>query len=460
MAHDVFIGYASAQQDIARQIADKCKASGVRCWMAPFSVRSAAVWTDAITEAITSSRLMLALISEGANKSLEMEREVSEAVKAGIPILPVRVENLLPSPRLRYWLGDNHWFDAFERPFAQRYNKLANTVKMLLSGERILRQTANTASSSAPSSRTARPGEAPATYDLQSLKVNLNQEAGPPPDRPGRYDVRMNSQRPGCLILLIDQSGSMNKRIAGTDIPKRQAVADAVNGLLYQAVIRATADEGVRHRFDIGVLGYGIGEEGVKSAFGKDLAPINEIAEIAKPPQRRVVYQPDGHGGVVEQAIELPIWFEPVASGQTLMYAAFQRALIAAKGWTRQHQDSFPPIVINITDGGFTEKDPTPLVFEIQELTTEGGNSLVFNCHISETDGAVVMYPGPSAAATFDKRMRQLYEMSSMLPELMSQRARQRGYNVEPGARGYVLHADAATLIEFLDIGGTRAMDL
>ncbi len=48
----------------------------------------------------------------------------------------------------------------------------------------------------------------------------------------------MNSQRPGCFILLVDQSGSMNYKIAGTMIPKRQAVADAVNSLLYEAVLR------------------------------------------------------------------------------------------------------------------------------------------------------------------------------------------------------------------------------
>ena len=180
---------------------------------------------------------------------------------------------------------------------------------------------------------------------------------------------------------------------------------------------------------------------------------------MAKPPQRRVVHRPDGQGGTVEEVAELPVWFEPVARGQTLMYAAFERALSAARTWTSTHPTSFPPIIINITDGGFTGKDPTPLVIEIQELCTQAGNALVFNCHISETEGAVVMYPGPKRAAGFAKRMRQLYEMSSVLPDLMRRRASEQGYEVEPGARGYVLHADAASLYDFLEIGGTHAVD-
>jgi hypothetical protein len=461
MAHDVFISYSSAQRALAFEVTERFETNNVRCWIAPRNIPGGVVWIDAIMSAITSSRLMLTLLSQNANKSEMVLRELIHAIKTGIPILPVRVENVPPAPRLEFLLAQTHWFDAFDRPPAQCFDELTATVGTLLSGAAVARPAGESGLLPAPSVRSSTPRQTTKPVDLQSLQVEVDLPAElPPVAHVGRYDVPMNSQRPGCFILLVDQSGSMNRRIAGTAIPKRQAVADAVNSLLYEAVLRATADEGVRHRFDIGVLGYGVGEDGVQSPFGKDLAPINEIAEMAKPPQKRVIQRPDGHGGVVEKTIQLPTWFEPVAKGQTMMYAAFERALMAARTWTAQHPKSFPPIVINVTDGGFTGKDPTPLVLEIQELTTEAGNALVFNCHVSETEGAVVMYPGPSTAASFEKRMRQLYEMSSVLPAPMRQRARERNYDVEPDARGYVLHADAARLIDFLEIGGTRAMDL
>jgi Mg-chelatase subunit ChlD len=473
MAHEVFISYASAQEAIARQVAEKCKADGVRCWMAPDDIVSGTVWVDAIMDAIKSSQLLLVLLTADAINSPHVDREVYQAVEARIPILPVRIEDLPLSPRMKFWLGETHWFDAFNRPPARRYDELTANIKKLLSGMTV--HSAPAASSGvqpaplAPATRPAKAGKtakagkrakATKTVDLQSLQAKGDPKAEPPAEHVGHYGARMDSQRPGCFILLVDQSGSMNKRFAGTTIPKRQSVADAVNILLYQAVLRATAENGVRHRYDIGVLGYGIGEEGVQSAFGTDLAPIDEIATMPKPPQARVVYQPDGRGGVVEREIELPIWLEPAAKGKTLMYEAFQRALEAAREWTSQHKDSFPPIIINITDGGFTKNDPTPLVFEIQELTTEAGNALVFNCHISEEQREVVMYPGPSRAENFEKRMRQLYEMSSVLPEPMRKRALEKGYNAEEGARGYVFNADAASLYDFLEIGGTRAMEI
>jgi hypothetical protein len=279
---------------------------------------------------------------------------------------------------MSYMLSDTHWYDALDRP----YHELTDTVKILLGGGMVAR---SASSPDEPMASVIRPpGEETAvSVNLDSLQVDVLPPESPP-EPAGRYTAPMNSQRPGCFIVLVDQSGSMNRRIAGTDIPKRQAVADAVNSLLYEAVLSATADDGVRHRFDIAVLGYGVGEQGVQSAFDQDLTPIGEIAQIARPPQKRV----------------------------------------------------------NITDGGFTEKDPTPLVYAIQELCTEAGNALIFNCHISDSEGLVTMYPGPQEAATFERRMRQLYEMSSVLPEPVRERAIERGYSVEPGARGYVLNAD------------------
>lgn len=250
----------------------------------------------------------------------------------------------------------------------------------------------------------------------------------------------------------------MNRHIAGTTIPKRMAAADMVNSLIWDARLSSTMAIGVSHRFDIGVIGYGAGEGSVQSAFEKAVVPVDEIAELARPPQGRFVHPSDWPGNARQQAADLPIWLEPTAQGQAVMRAAFERALAVAGTWTRQHPMSFPPIVINITGGTFTGKSPAPLVSEITGVATQEGNALVFNCHISEAENAVIAYPGPSSATSFSKRMRQLYQMSSVLPEPMRQEARHRGYELDPGARGYVLNA-YINIIDFLP-QGTRPMSL
>jgi hypothetical protein len=143
-----------------------------------------------------------------------------------------------------------------------------------------------------------------------------------------------------------------------------------------------------------------------------------------------------------------------------MMRAAFERGLAVAKTWIGQHPGSFPPMVVNITGGSFVGMSPAPLASEIRELTTQDGNALVFNCHISDTEDMAVMYPGPSSAINFKRRMRQLYEMSSVLPYAMHETARYRGYDLDPGARGYLLNEDITSIFNLIETGTRVARDL
>jgi hypothetical protein len=161
----------------------------------------------------------------------------------------------------------------------------------------------------------------------------------------------------------------------------------------------------------------------------------------------------DGEGGTIQLHEDMPIWFEPFAKGKTLMRAAFERALAIVDAWTAEHKDSFPPIVLHVTDFGYTDEDPAPMVRALQDRSTDAGSVLVFNCHLSESEGQAVSYPSAAEAEGFSKRARFLYEMSSQLPEPMRQEALTLGYEVEMGAHGYVLNADLTSLVDFLDIG-------
>lgn len=277
-----------------------------------------------------------------------------------------------------------------------------------------------------------------------------------PPAQQGTYSAEISRQNPGCLIFLVDQSGSMKEPIAGGSGEKKQVVADAINRLLYNSVLRCTKEDGVRPYFDVGVWSYG-GAGEVSSSFSSDLLSIRDIAERPKRTEVKQRRVPDGAGGTFTEDFQLPVWFDPVANGTTPMYAAFNTALGPLRNWLSQHQRSFPPIVINLTDGAYSDQSPLPLAWEMMQMSTADGNVLVFNCHISELEGVSVPFPGATQAAALKDLARELYEMSSPLPSAMSRAAQAKGYQVEAGARGYAFNADLVTMIDFLDIG-TRAI--
>ena len=104
---------------------------------------------------------------------------------------------------------------------------------------------------------------------------------------------------------------------------------------------------------------------------------------------------------------------EPVAKGRTPMKAALQMAHRLAAAWCRKHPSSFPPIVINITDGEATDATAEELLCvadRLKSLGTDDGSLLLFNIHVNakpSQEEAVVKWPADVSTLP-DSRNAQL----------------------------------------------------
>ena len=84
--------------------------------------------------------------------------------------------------------------------------------------------------------------------------------------------------------------------------------------------------------------------------------------------------------------------------------------------------------------------------------TTEDGHVLFFNCYLSATPADPVLFAG-NAKQMPDECARQLFEMSSVLPESIVRSARWNGQDIEPNARGMAVNADMVYLLRFINMG-------
>ena len=85
-------------------------------------------------------------------------------------------------------------------------------------------------------------------------------------------------------------------------------------------------------------------------------------------------------------------------------------------------------------------------------LTSEDGNVLLFNAHVSSAPARPIEYPdGPQGLP--DDYSKLLFRMSSILPEKLLAAARNEGIMVTPKSRGFVFNADLVAVIRFMDIG-------
>jgi TPR repeat protein len=132
MAHDVFISHSARDKPSADAVCARLESRGIRCWIAPRDIRPGMTWGTAIVEAIDHARVMLLVFSSHANGSPQITREVERAVNKGLVVMPVRVEDVVPSGDLEYFLGTPHWLDAITEPFAQHLDYIADSAKFWL----------------------------------------------------------------------------------------------------------------------------------------------------------------------------------------------------------------------------------------------------------------------------------------------------------------------------------------
>jgi hypothetical protein len=129
---DVFVSYSHPDRECAFQLTAQLEAEGIGVWIAPRDISPAADWAEEIIEAISCARLMVLVFSAHCNASPQVRREVERAVHRQVPVLPFRIEDVLPAKSLEYFLSTQHWLDAFPPPREPHYAKLTAHIAALL----------------------------------------------------------------------------------------------------------------------------------------------------------------------------------------------------------------------------------------------------------------------------------------------------------------------------------------
>lgn len=269
------------------------------------------------------------------------------------------------------------------------------------------------------------------------------------------YSTEISRDHPTALLFVIDQSESMEDPLAGGR-PKAEFVADVLNKTLYTLVTNCSKADGIRRYFDVGVLSYC--GEGVANGFGRTseeiglICPITDVAETPLRVEERARKSDDGAGGLIEQKVKFPVWFEPKAVGRTPMRAGLTRAAEVVAEWCDTHPQSYPPTILHVTDGESTDGDPQDVADTLRQLHTEDGEALLFNLHVS-TQGAQEVVFACDEGGLADEYSRMLFRMSSSLPPHLAGLAGDKGYSVANGARGFIFNANPQLIVDFFEIG-------
>lgn len=107
----IFISHSSTDAFSAMEICNLLERNGIECFIAPRNIRSGREYAEEIVNGIDDSSAMILLMSEAANASPHVLREVERAVSKNIPVLVYKLESVELSKSLEYFLMTHQWIN-------------------------------------------------------------------------------------------------------------------------------------------------------------------------------------------------------------------------------------------------------------------------------------------------------------------------------------------------------------
>lgn len=276
------------------------------------------------------------------------------------------------------------------------------------------------------------------------------------------YQARITRQHQALFLLLVDQSGSMGEKmtIHSRTLTKAEYVAEVANRMISELIDRCRREEGIRDYLRIAAIGYRDRE--IHPLLGDDFEPLTPSQLAAMKVSRRDRLEervlPDGQSVVGN--FPQTLWMHPAAAGNTPMYEALVKAHEIIAEWVAapENRASYPPLIINISDGEATDADPGQLVDlaqKIKELSTHDGATLILNIHITDQAGAPrALFPASIIEVPVDRNARTLYEMSSVLPAVYDPLIVEvRGDQAQGPFRGLCYNTPVTDLVAMMNIG-------
>lgn len=108
----IFISHSSKDATFATKVCERLEEKGEKCFIAPRNIRIGHEYAEEIINGIDHSKFMILLMSEAANQSPHVLREVERAVSKSIPIIVYKLEEVVLSRSMEYFLMTHQWIDA------------------------------------------------------------------------------------------------------------------------------------------------------------------------------------------------------------------------------------------------------------------------------------------------------------------------------------------------------------
>lgn len=125
-----FISYSTRNQSLADAMRDLLKDCGIETWMAPGDIPAGSKYAQVINRAVKNCSCFVLMLSEDAQNSVWVAKEVERAVNYRRPIIPVQLENVVLNDEFELYISTDQVVAI------QKIDKDTQEIKSLLSSIR------------------------------------------------------------------------------------------------------------------------------------------------------------------------------------------------------------------------------------------------------------------------------------------------------------------------------------
>lgn len=133
MSAPIFISYPSQNENAAKAVCEFLEARGIRCWIAPRDIGIGTEYAEALVDAINDCQALVLVFSSHANTSNQVKREVERAVSKGKIIVPIKIEDVMPTKAMEFFICNTHWLNSCNPPLEAHLEDLFRDIRSFLS---------------------------------------------------------------------------------------------------------------------------------------------------------------------------------------------------------------------------------------------------------------------------------------------------------------------------------------
>lgn len=124
----IFISHSSKDAESAEKVCMLLEKAGHQCFIAPRDIPSGKEYAQELMQGIERSDAMVLMLSESANSSPHVLREVEHAASRSLPILVYKLEEVTLTKSMEYFLMTHQWIN--QKP-GRDYNVIVQSIKNL-----------------------------------------------------------------------------------------------------------------------------------------------------------------------------------------------------------------------------------------------------------------------------------------------------------------------------------------